>query len=63
MQKEKVCSVCNEVPASYETLWPYIDGGGKRQWICSSCSVVESIHNSYDYCEDEIHGYDNDRKL
>ena len=63
---KKVCCVCGESEAtlsSYEKLWPYTDNGGKRAWICSSCSVVESIHDSYDYCEDEIHGYDNDRKL
>lgn len=56
--KEKKCCICETTGTSLDRLWPY----GHGTWICSSCSLVESIHDSgeshdvYDYDEYERWG-------
>jgi len=53
--KEKKCCICETKGDSLSRLWPY----GNGEWICSSCSVVESIHeagNAYEYDEYERWG-------
>lgn len=54
-KKKRVCRECGNDGLGMDKLWPL----GYGEWICSSCSITESIHASYDaydYSDHEIHG-------
>ena len=59
MMKEKVCRECGCEGFGLDKLWPL----GYGEWICSSCSVTESIHAAYDvydYDDYEVRGMKRD---